>query len=56
MLVRAKRLPVCQFGIAVGPVRRTLPAGAVHEHVVRTSPVGNTIEQPIELDARLIRA
>jgi uncharacterized OsmC-like protein len=29
---------------------------ALHEHVVRTSPVGNTIERPIEFDARLIRA
>ena len=29
---------------------------ALHEHVVRTSPVGNTIERPIELDAQLIRA
>ena len=28
----------------------------LHEHVVRTSPVGNTIEQPVEFDARLIRA
>ena len=28
----------------------------LHEHVVRTSPVGNTIEHPVELDARLIRA
>ena len=29
---------------------------ALHEHVVRTSPVGNTIEHPVEFDARLIRA
>ena len=29
---------------------------SLHEHVVRTSPVGNTIERPIEFDARLIRA
>ena len=29
---------------------------ALHEHVVKTSPVGNTIEHPIELDARLVRA
>ena len=29
---------------------------ALHEHVVKTSPVGNTIERPIEFDARLIRA
>ena len=29
---------------------------ALHEHVVRTSPVGNTIERPVELEARLIRA
>ena len=28
----------------------------LHEHVVRTSPVGNTIEHPVELDARLVRA
>jgi uncharacterized OsmC-like protein len=28
----------------------------LHQHVVRTSPVGNTIEHPVELDARLIRA
>jgi len=28
----------------------------LHEHVIRTSPVGNTIEHPVELDARLIRA
>jgi uncharacterized OsmC-like protein len=28
----------------------------LHEHVVKTSPVGNTIEHPVELDARLIRA
>jgi hypothetical protein len=29
---------------------------ALHEHVVKTSPVGNTIEHPVEFDARLIRA
>jgi uncharacterized OsmC-like protein len=29
---------------------------SLHEHVVRTSPVGNTIERPIEFDARLVRA
>ena len=29
---------------------------ALHEHVGRTSPVGNTIEHPVEFDARLIRA
>jgi uncharacterized OsmC-like protein len=28
----------------------------LHEHVVRTSPVGNTIEQPVELRARLVKA
>jgi uncharacterized OsmC-like protein len=28
----------------------------LHEHVIRTSPVGNTIEHPVELDARLVRA
>jgi uncharacterized OsmC-like protein len=28
----------------------------LHEHVVRTSPVGNTIEHPVQLDARLVRA
>jgi uncharacterized OsmC-like protein len=28
----------------------------LHEHVVRTSPVGNTIAHPVELDARLVRA
>ena len=29
---------------------------ALHEHVVRTSPVGNTSEHSVEFDARLIRA
>jgi uncharacterized OsmC-like protein len=28
----------------------------LHEHVLRTSPVGNTIEHPVQLDARLVRA
>jgi uncharacterized OsmC-like protein len=28
----------------------------LHEHVVRTSPVGNTIEHSVGLDARLVRA
>jgi len=28
---------------------------ALHEHVVNTSPVGNTIEHPVELQARLVR-
>ena len=28
----------------------------LHEHVVRTSPVGNSIEHPVQLDARLVRA
>jgi uncharacterized OsmC-like protein len=27
-----------------------------HRHVVATSPVGNTIEQPVALDARLVKA
>jgi uncharacterized OsmC-like protein len=27
----------------------------LHEHVVRTSPVGNTIERPVELRTRLIK-
>jgi uncharacterized OsmC-like protein len=27
----------------------------LHEHVLRTSPVGNTIEHPVALDARLVR-
>ena len=29
---------------------------ALHEHVIRTSPVGNTIEHPVGLAARLVRA
>jgi uncharacterized OsmC-like protein len=28
----------------------------LHEHVVRTSPVGNTIERPVELSTRLVKA
>jgi uncharacterized OsmC-like protein len=28
----------------------------LHEHVIRTSPVGNTIEHPVALEARLVRA
>lgn len=28
---------------------------ALHEHVIRTSPVGNTIERPVTLDARLVK-
>jgi uncharacterized OsmC-like protein len=28
---------------------------ALHEHVIRTSPVGNTIERPVALDARIVR-
>ena len=43
----------------VGSARRSAAATrlqALHEHVVRTSPVGNTIERPIEFDARLIRS
>ena len=28
---------------------------ALHEHVVKTSPVGNTIEHPVELQARLVK-
>jgi uncharacterized OsmC-like protein len=27
----------------------------LHEHVVRTSPVGNTIERPVELRGRLVK-
>jgi uncharacterized OsmC-like protein len=28
----------------------------LHDHVVRTSPVGNTIERPVELRARLVKS
>jgi uncharacterized OsmC-like protein len=28
----------------------------LHEHVIRTSPVGNTIAHPVALEARLVRA
>ena len=43
---------------SIKPINLVLSAAlqALHEHVVRTSPVGNTIERPVALDARLVRA